>query len=254
MHTACAAAALLLLLASACDADTGRPPPPPRARRGGPMPSGAAENDPGSPAGSAMGTTPSGNADAPLPAPMNPTTLQSETLPPPPPKRAEEGDLRLVARVVVNGFATGALQVFLDGDFGAVCVNTFDPADADVACRQMGFSGGTALPLAAFDFSKRPFEAPEQEVIAPFVLENLDCSGMEARLLDCPGVMEESYPFTQPPYTYGSRSDVRSCRPMEGGYAYVACGMTAGPGLPPWPAAGLYITPSYQFKHRCTCL
>lgn len=61
---------------------------------------------------------------------------------------AGEGDLRLFSRVDVNGFATGALQVFLDGAFGAVCVNLFDPADADVACRQMGFVGGTTIPLA----------------------------------------------------------------------------------------------------------
>lgn len=61
---------------------------------------------------------------------------------------AEEGDLRLVDRVDVNGFATGALQIFLDGAFGAVCGAVFGPADADVACRQLGFVGGTSLPTA----------------------------------------------------------------------------------------------------------
>ena len=42
----------------------------------------------------------------------------------------------------INGFATGALHVFLDGAFGGVCINNFGPRDADVACRQMGFVGG----------------------------------------------------------------------------------------------------------------
>ena len=59
-----------------------------------------------------------------------------------------EGDLRIVDRLERNGFVSGALQVFVDGAFGAVCTSSFDPVDADVACRQLGFLGGTALPLA----------------------------------------------------------------------------------------------------------
>ena len=59
-----------------------------------------------------------------------------------------DGDLRIVDRVERNGFVTGAVQVFIDGAFGAVCTSSFDPVDADVACRQLGFLGGTALPLA----------------------------------------------------------------------------------------------------------
>ena len=61
---------------------------------------------------------------------------------------AEEGDLRIVNRVDVNGFVTGALQVFLNGAFGAVCSKAFDAVDADVACRQMGFVGGTSIDTA----------------------------------------------------------------------------------------------------------
>ena len=61
---------------------------------------------------------------------------------------AEEGDLRIIKRVDINGSATGALQVFHNGAFGAVCNNQFSAVDADVACRQLGFNGGTPLPLA----------------------------------------------------------------------------------------------------------
>lgn len=64
---------------------------------------------------------------------------------------AEEGNLRLVGRVDINGFATGAIQIFLDGAFGAVCNTNFGPAEADVACRQLGFVGGTYLPFALND-------------------------------------------------------------------------------------------------------
>ena len=57
-----------------------------------------------------------------------------------------EGDLRLVRQVSTNGFTTGALQVFHDGAFGAVCNVGFDSVDADVACRQLGFPvGGFSL-------------------------------------------------------------------------------------------------------------
>ena len=76
----------------------------------------------------------------------------------------EEGDVRLVDRVDINGFATGALQVFVDGEFGAVCNTLFGPLDAGVACRQMGFAGGTALPLE-LDQTVSPYDIrPEIEV------------------------------------------------------------------------------------------
>ena len=60
--------------------------------------------------------------------------------------RVAEGDLQLVSPVESNGFMTGALQVLLDGEFGAVCNAGFDSVDAAVACRQLGFAeGGFAL-------------------------------------------------------------------------------------------------------------
>ena len=63
---------------------------------------------------------------------------------------AAEGDLRLVGRVDVNGFATGALQLYHDGGFAAVCATDFGTPDAAVACRQLGFASGVAIrPLPA---------------------------------------------------------------------------------------------------------
>lgn len=60
---------------------------------------------------------------------------------------ANDGDLRLVRQHLsaVTGFVTGALQIFLEGDFGAVCSNRVGPTDAEVACRQMGFVGGAII-------------------------------------------------------------------------------------------------------------
>ena len=54
--------------------------------------------------------------------------------------------MRLVSRVDVNGFATGALQVFFEGAWGAVCTTNFDQTDATVACRQLGFPAGLIQP------------------------------------------------------------------------------------------------------------
>ena len=60
----------------------------------------------------------------------------------------QEGDVRLVARVDVNGFATGGVQVFRNGGFGAVCDQEFGDEGAAVACRQLGFQSGRILPTA----------------------------------------------------------------------------------------------------------
>ena len=54
--------------------------------------------------------------------------------------------MRLVSRVDVNGFASGALQVLCKGAWGAVCTSNFDDRDALVACRQLGFTAGRRLP------------------------------------------------------------------------------------------------------------
>lgn len=79
-----------------------------------------------------------------------------------------EGNLRLAGRVDINGFATGALQIFHDGAFGAVCRSSFDAPDAEVACRQLGFGGGTPLPLAIA--SRSDFDS----IAAPQVLNRSD--------------------------------------------------------------------------------
>lgn len=61
--------------------------------------------------------------------------------------RAEEGAVRLVGRVDINGFAMGAIQVFRDGAWGLVCDTNFGDRDAVVACRQLGFSAGMEMQL-----------------------------------------------------------------------------------------------------------
>lgn len=73
----------------------------------------------------------------------------------------EEGDVRLVDRVDVNGFVTGALQVYCDGAWGAVCTSNFNDPDATVACRQLGFPTGMLLPQALSVPSSVRFTSPQ---------------------------------------------------------------------------------------------
>lgn len=73
---------------------------------------------------------------------------------------AGEGDVRLVSEVAVNGFTTGAVQVHVGGRFGAVCSSGFGAADAAVVCRQLGFSGPSAVLPDPFGLSGAADKGP----------------------------------------------------------------------------------------------
>eukprot|EP00892_Ulva_mutabilis_P007859 jgi/Ulvmu1/5445/UM223_0006.1 len=174
-------------------------------------------------------------ADPPIPS------VQPAPPPPSPVGAPGEGDLRLVGRLDINGFATGALQVFHAGAFGAVCNNFFSLADAAVACRQLGFDDGTTLPLAlggdSFDARSILRRQLVQEVQAPFVLDVLGCTGAEERLVDCPAATDtlsyESYNFgddDNPRFVSVSITGLPcDADPRSEAYAFVACGMVSGP-------------------------
>eukprot|EP00892_Ulva_mutabilis_P004969 jgi/Ulvmu1/2844/UM144_0009.1 len=168
-------------------------------------------------------TLPAGEA---LPEPPTATIAA----PPPLIGPVADGDLRLVDRVDINGFATGALQVFHDGAYGAVCSNNFDDTDAHVACRQMGFIGGANLANALARSRQSLFNADTndiKEIIAPYVLENLNCTGSETRLVDCPVATGN----LDTPGDYRYEYDVSPfCEVLNGGrFAFVACGTLVGP-------------------------
>ena len=83
---------------------------------------------------------------------------------------SRDGDLRIGG----NTPGEGLLEIYLNGIWGTVCDNGFDENDAIVACRQLGFSGGT------------PTFNSQGAQNRPALLKNVSCDGSEARLIDCP--------------------------------------------------------------------
>ena len=89
----------------------------------------------------------------------------------------------------------------------------------------------------------------QEEVRAPFVIENLGCTGSEERLLDCPQAMDE-YVFT-----YSLEFDfhyyvqmAKQCDAEVAAYAYVACGTLTDQGAQPTSDTG------HMAAWLCVCL
>lgn len=85
-----------------------------------------------------------------------------------------EGDLRLVGTVTINGFVTGAVQVFLNGAFGGVCKTGFGPTGAAVACRQLGYVDGIDVqsPFGRFTFGLDPLRDATIQVLRPTLADD----------------------------------------------------------------------------------
>lgn len=59
---------------------------------------------------------------------------------------AGDGSLRLSKGVAGPGFEYGRLEIFLNGLWSDICSNTqFTPNSASVACRILGYDGGSRL-------------------------------------------------------------------------------------------------------------
>merc|ERR1711970_539392 len=87
-----------------------------------------------------------------------------------------EGDLK-----IEGGGDSGRLMAFKDGEWGTVCDDHFDTNNhgAIVACKQMGYAGGT------YSANYRGTE-PDESVVK-IVYDDIQCTGTEARIQDCPG-------------------------------------------------------------------
>ncbi|GFR39709.1 hypothetical protein Agub_g188 [Astrephomene gubernaculifera] len=79
-------------------------------------------------------------------------------------------------QVRVNGTASGRVEVCLNGTWGSVCDDGWDDQDAQVACRNMGFSYGTALNGASTDNGPTGMRV---------WLSQVNCTGSEVDLSEC---------------------------------------------------------------------
>ncbi|MCB9540417.1 MAG: scavenger receptor cysteine-rich domain-containing protein [Myxococcales bacterium] len=84
--------------------------------------------------------------------------------------RPAQRALRLVRGA---GPHVGELEAYRNEAWGSTCIAGFDRAEADVACRQLGFDGSVRV-------------GPATDSRLPATLGGVACEGDEARLVDCP--------------------------------------------------------------------
>ena len=70
--------------------------------------------------------------------------------------------------------SAGRVEIYHDNLWGTICDDWWGEPDATVVCRQLGYSGGTALGRAAFGAGT-----------GKIWLDNVGCTGAEERLQDC---------------------------------------------------------------------
>ena len=88
-----------------------------------------------------------------------------------------QGDIRVRGGTNTTSTLQGRVEICNNNVWGTVCDDLWGTVDAQVACRQLGFSttGATALTLGAVP-----------DGTGQIWLDNVQCRGTETRLIDCP--------------------------------------------------------------------
>lgn len=113
----------------------------------------------------------------------------------------------------------GRLEVFFEGSWSQVCANHFDGADANVACRQLGYGAGTSVPQI-LTAAKR--EDLQQTLVFPEVaIVGSVCNGDEERLVNCGASVRG--PEDPPGSFFGTYQVGLTCRNKNGAGLFLAC-------------------------------
>ena len=91
-------------------------------------------------------------------------------------KARNHGNLRLVGG---TDYRRGRVEIYIEPNntWGIVCDDRWDTTNARVVCRQLGFgNSGTAVLTYPSPVSFN----------TPIWLDEVDCNGLEQRLIDCP--------------------------------------------------------------------
>ena len=155
--------------------------------------------------------------------------------------RAEEGDLRLIEEAPIANWMTGLLQVFFEGSWSQVCGGRFEVADANVACRQLGFGAGTIVPQLLSDADLVRLQSTP--VFPEIAITASGCTGSEERLVDC---SQEIDTDTRDYFDY---TFSRDCLDSTGAGLRIACVGTPGQGmsLRRWQCIELYLCHRWLF-------
>ena len=87
----------------------------------------------------------------------------------------EEGDIILLADEVNIISHSGRVEVLHNNQWGTVCDNLWDHNDAQVACRQLGYTGTQVARYSAY----------YGQGSGPIWLSNVTCNGSENYLINC---------------------------------------------------------------------
>ena len=82
--------------------------------------------------------------------------------------------VRLVGGAKSTSFHSGRVEVFINGQWGTVCDDSWSSSDARVVCRQLGYTSGMAYGRAIYG-----------EGTGQIWLDDVACRGYETSLLSC---------------------------------------------------------------------
>ena len=102
----------------------------------------------------------------------------------------DTGELRLVDGTRTTGDGRpceGRLEIYINGQWGTICDDYWNDEEADVACRQLGFAGGSVVDASRFNAGsgRSTGSFPGGDDDQPIWLDDVQCNGSESDLLEC---------------------------------------------------------------------